>query len=302
MPPKPVVPPELTVGPFRRQDAVRAGLSRHQLASKCWVRLFREVYIHSSMEPTDRVRFDALRLAAPPHAVATGLTAAWLYGIWTPPPGRQVPLHLGLPAGRGEFAAHGVRSGRIVVDEGDLDQWNDIPVTTPERTCFGLMTRASLTEAVVWCDAFLHAGVVTSFGMRRYADERPHWPHVRKVREAVALARAAAASPMETRLRLVVVRFGGLPEPDGINEPVHAEDGSLLGIPDISYLHQPCPRFGVEYDGEWHREATQHAADNTRENRLLVADFPLLRYGSDDVYRHPQRIVAEVAAMLRRAA
>jgi hypothetical protein len=37
---------------------------------------------------------------------------------------------------------------------------------------------------VVWADAFLHAGIATSSGLRRYADERPHWPNVRKVRAA----------------------------------------------------------------------------------------------------------------------
>lgn len=299
MAPRPQVPPELTVGPFRSETAFAAGLTRHQLASKCWIRLVKDVFVHCSLELTDEVRFRALQLAAPPDAAATGVTAAWLFGAWTPPPGQNVPLHLAVPKGRNyaEAAAH---THRLVVDEGDVGEFNGTLVTTPERTCFGLMTRSSPDEAVVWADVFLHASLVTLDGLRRYADERPHWPHVRKVRNAVALARPRSASPQETRLRLVIVH-GGVDEPPLLNEPVYGPNGELLGIPDMGYpVRLP---FGIEYDGEQHREPAHHAADNVRENRLLVVgNLPLLRYGAEDVYRHRQRIVAEVAAMLRKSA
>ena len=299
MPSRPHVPLELTAGPFRSETALAAGLTRHQLASKCWIRLFRCVYVHCSVKLTDEVRFQALRLASPPEAAATGVTAAWLFGAWTPPPGQAVPLQLAVPTGR-NYAEASVRTSRIVVDEGDLATFNGTLVTTPERTCFGLMTRSSPVEAVVWADSFLHAGLVTTDGLRRYADERPHWPHVRKVREAMALARPRAASPMETRLRLVIVH-GGVEEPPLLNEPVYGPDGDLLGIPDMGYpVRLP---FGLEYDGEQHREPVHHAADNVRENRLLVAgNLPLLRYGARDVYQHTQRIVSEVSTMLRKSA
>jgi hypothetical protein len=297
--PRPHVPPELTVGPFRLETALAAGLTRHQLASTCWLRLFRCVYVHCAVELTDEVRLQALRLAAPPEAAATGVTAAWLFGAWTPAPGQAVPLHLAVPKDK-SYAEAAARTHRIVVDDGDLALFNQTLVTTPERTCFGLMTRSSPDEAVVWADAFLHADLVTQDGLRRYADERPHWPHVRKVRDAVALARPRSASPMETRLRLVLVR-GGVEEPPLLNEPVYGPDGELLGIPDMGYpVRLP---FGLEYDGEQHREPAHHAADNVRENRLLVVgNLPLLRYGATDVYKHQGRIVAEVAAMLRKSA
>lgn len=299
MAPRPHLPPELLCGPFTVGTALAAGLTRHQLASKCWVRVFRGVYVHYLVELTDEVRFQALRLVAPEQAAATGVTAAWLFGAWTPPPGKPVPLHLAMPKGQGEFTEAAVRTSRIVVDEGDLAEFNGTPVTTPERTCFGLMTRSSLMEATVWADSFLFHGLVTHDGLRRYADERPHWPHVRKVRDAIALARARAASPMESRLRLVVV-YGGVKEPPLLNEPVYGPDGELLGIPDMGYpVRVP---FGLEYDGEQHRDPAHHAADNVRENRLLVVgNLPLLRYGADDVYRRPRRIVAEVAAMLKKS-
>jgi hypothetical protein len=93
----------------------------------------------------------------------------------------------------------------LVLDPIDINAWNGIPITSPERTCFGLMARSELVEAVVFADAFGHAGLVTWTGLMRYADERPHWPHVRKARFATDLARFEAASPMETRLRMAIV-------------------------------------------------------------------------------------------------
>lgn len=298
MAPRPHIPPELTVGPFHRRTALRVGLTAEQLRSRCWVRLFKDVYIYAAIPLTDQVRFEAARLALPADAVATGHTAAWLFGVWTPRVGAAVPMEFGVVRERGARSRGGVGARRLTLDEGDVDEWNGIPVTTPERTCFGLMAAETRDEAVVWADVFLHGGLITQAGMRRYADERPRRPYVAHVRDALTLARPGAASPMETRLRLVVVVFGGLPEPPLLNEAIYDEDGNFLGKPDLGYL---SPDFGLEYDGAYHRDPAQRAADNVRENGLVVANFPLLRYGAHDVYRCRERIVGQVSAMLRRA-
>jgi len=262
------------------------------------MRLFRQVYAHRSLQLTDRQRFDAVRLALPADAAATGRTAAWLYGVWSPAPGVPVPLEFGLPLNRHALRAGTASGRRLVLDDGDVDHFHGVCVTTPERTCFGLMARSSPTEAIVWADAFLYGGIVVPAGLRRYADERPYWPHVRKCRAAVERARIGAASPMETRLRLVIVD-GGLPEPDWLNKRLYDADGNFLGEPDMGY--NP-PEWGIEYDGVYHETEAQRAADNRRENGLVVGGIPLLRYTKHDVYGDPGRIVREVGAMLRRGA
>lgn len=300
MPPTPCVPPELVGAPFHLHDALDAGLTRHQLESTCWIRLFRQMYVHRSVEVTDRVRFDALRRIVPPDAAVTGLTAAWLHGIWTPPPGTAVPLQFGLPPTRGAFSVPDGAGRRLVLDPGDVDEFHGVRVTTPERTCFGLMTASTPTEAVVWAETFLSSGLTTRDGLRRYADERPHWPHVRKVRAALLRARLGARSPIQTRLRLVIVD-GGLPEPTWLNKRFYDADGTLLGECDMGYDLPTVgdPWFGIEYDGAYHEDADQRVTDDRRENGLLIGGIPLLRYTKHDVYRQPQRIVREVGAMLR---
>ncbi len=298
------MPPELRTGPFLRSTAYAAGLTDKQLRSSCWRRLFPNVHVDASLPLTDELRFQAVLLAAPPGTVVTGLTAAWLMGVWKPRPGAMLPLELGVR--REDRNTSGSRSltRRIVLDPIDINEWNGIAVTSPERTCFSLMARSPLVEAVVFADAFQHAGLVTQRGLFRFADERPYWPHVRKVRVAVDLSRHEAASPGETRLRMVIV-LGGLREPPILNGAVYSEAGEFLGILDFLYF---SPDFGIEYDGRYHDEPEQHGRDNVRENKLLaVGGIPLLRYGAHDVFRNPQRIEREVAAMLggrslRRAA
>ncbi len=298
MAPRPFTPPELMVGPFLRRDGLSAGLTPEQLRSACWRRLFHTVYLHRSVRLTDEVRLAAVRLISPDHAVVAGLTAAWLYGVWTPAPGQVVPLHLATASGSPKFTTGGMRNGRMVVDLADVDEFHGVPIISPIRTCFGLMTKTSLTEAVVWADSFLHKGLICAGALGRYADERPHWPYVRMIRLASSLARPGAASPMESRLRMVVV-LGGLPEPPFLNVAIYDEDGNLLGIVD---MHYDIPYFGMEYDGAQHAEPEHHVADLVRENKLLtVGQMPLLRYSARDVFGAPQRIVAEVGTMLRRA-
>ncbi len=294
MPRTPLTPPQLLEGPFPRQHAYAAGLTDKQLRSRCWRRLFRNVFIHVAVPLSHDVRLKAILLAAPRGAIVTGLTAAWLFGAWSPRPGAILPLELGVR--REDRNTSGARSltRRIVLDPVDINEWNGVAVTSPERTCFQLMARSSLVEAVVFADAFQHGGLVTQRGLMRFADERPHWPHVRKVRIAVDLSRHEAASPGETRLRMVIV-LAGLPEPPILNGGIYGENGDQLGIPDMLYL---APVFGLEYDGAYHLDPDQHARDNIRENRLLIGNVPLLRYGAADVFRTPRRIEQEVAAML----
>lgn len=273
MPRRPEIPAALTRGPFTTQDAEAAGLSYAQLRSACWRRIFRNVYCLAALPLTSDLRIKALRLAAPPHVVLTGMTAAWWYGVWQARPGTSVPIHTATPRLETPFHHPDVRTSRLRLDPEDITEMHGVRITTPERTCFGLMAASDLVEAVVWADAFLHAGLVTQRGLMRYADERPFWPHVRKIRLAVELSCEAAESPMETRLRMVMLARG-LPMPF-VNVPIYDLAGELKGRPDLHYLGPP---IGMEYDGEYHFD-------------------PLLRYGAHAVYRTPDRIVSDIVAI-----
>lgn len=307
MSPKPQIPDELAAGPFRGSVAVeRDLLSKRQLRSKVWARVFRDVYLLADLADDDGLRADALRMVMPPGVIASGRTAAWRHGVWQPRPGALVPL---------EFARHrlgagsppaGLRGRRLAVmptmqDDvpeladrcfGDLTIVNDIPTASVLRTCFELIRDRRLVEAVVVADAFAYAGVLTIPWLSAYVDLHRGWPGVRQARMVVDLASAQARSPGESRLRMIVV-LGMLPEPL-VNVPYYDRGNDLVGIPDLALLNVPRPT-GLEYDGACHADPKQHVADLGRENRFTSGTaLRLLRFGRNDVRLRPQEALDQI--------
>jgi very-short-patch-repair endonuclease len=61
----------------------------------------------------------------------------------------------------------------------------------------------------------------------------------------------------------------------------------------------PAHRVAVEYDGLWHAEAGQFAADRERLNRLREAGWRVVFVTAADL-RRPERLIARIAAELVR--
>ena len=114
---------------------------------------------------------------------------------------------------------------------------------------------------------------------------------IKALREVAWHAESAAESPMETRLRMLLV-LAGLPRPQA-QVSVHDDAHVFIGRPDLYY---PAARLGLEYDGGTHRQSL--AEDNRRQNRLLDAGVRLLRFTASDIYHAPVSVVALVRAQL----
>jgi very-short-patch-repair endonuclease len=54
----------------------------------------------------------------------------------------------------------------------------------------------------------------------------------------------------------------------------------------------------VETDGASHLERLQVKKDRRKTNASLIGGYLVLRFGYDDVVHHPERMVAEVLAVL----
>lgn len=112
---------------------------------------------------------------------------------------------------------------------------------------------------------------------------------------AARLMREGVDSPMETRLRLLIV-FAGIPEPT-VNVIVRGEDGSWRMRFDLCYLDQ---RLIVEYDGRKHADSTeQWERDIYPREELDQMDYRLLIVTSRGVYSEPQRTLERVRDALR---
>jgi very-short-patch-repair endonuclease len=283
-----VVPPELTRGPFTVAEARRAGLARWHLEGASWRRLGPRMYVWAGLPETPELRLEAARPRLPPTAVFSGLTAAWVHGLDV---AACEPIEVTIPKGMGISARSGMVVRRAVLAVGDVVKRRGMRVTSILRTLNDLCVQLSATEAVVVVDMALHADLVSLADLNALCLARARCVGVANLRRVVSLAEPAAESPMETRLRMVLV-LGGLPRPQA-QVPLHDSQGRFLGRPDLYY---PDHRLGLEYDGRVHRGSL--AEDNRRQNRLLGAGIRLLRFTAGDVLQNPDLVTTQVRTML----
>jgi len=160
------------------------------------------------------------------------------------------------------------------------------------QTIADICARVSMVEAVVVVDAALHARKLTIAHLSAWALARPGRKGIEKLRRVISLAEPATESPMESRLRMVLV-LGGLPKPK-VQVSIHDREGRFVGRPDLYYEDA---MLGIEYDGGVHRNSL--VVDNRRQNALLDAGVRLLRFTSPDVMREPASVVRQVRALLK---
>jgi very-short-patch-repair endonuclease len=291
VPRRPVVPPELTRGPFTVAEARRAGLARWHLEGASWRRLGPRMYAWAGLSETPALKLEAARLRLPAPAAFSGRTAAWLHGLDVAP---CEPIEMILPGGGDGWGRGGLVVRRAAVDECEVVVRRGFRTTSLLRTLFDLSRQLSLVEAVVIADLALHANLVHRAELSDWIDHCAGRKGVGAARRVLELAEAGVESPMETRLRMLLV-MNGLPGPE-VQVTLRDEAGGFLGRPDL-YCREH--RLGLEYDGETHRVSL--VEDNRRQNRLLMAGVRLLRFTATDVLRRPDGVLIQVRSMLAQA-
>lgn len=166
-------------------------------------------------------------------------------------------------------------------------------VTTGERTAYDLARREPLTEAVVAVDALGARFGFPPTELLEFARRYPRARGVRRLPEVVALADPRAESPMESRLRLLLVA-ARLPHPC-VQYPVRDRSRRVVATVDLAY---PTERIAVEYEGGEHFTPERGSRDVYRYTRLTDLGWRVYRYTAADVYRRPTEVVAEVARAL----
>lgn len=234
------------------------------------------------------------------------MSAAALYGLPLPLEPPDPIVDITAPVGLTQVRRPGVRSHRNANSETRYRR--GLPVSAPAALFCELATLLGLDDLVAVGDALvlsarlpsgnrqrplvrltrLHEAVASASGSRG----------CRTARQAVALVREGVESPMETRLRLLVVR-DGLPEPlPGV--PVVAR-GRLLGYADLMW---PTLRLILEYDGDQHRsDLTQYERDIRRLESFADGGYETIRIRSRGLLLEPDATAERIRARyLRRAA
>jgi len=284
----PFAPAKLLARPFTTAEAREVGLERWHLRGQRWQKLGPRTYAPAELDSSPALRLNAASLRLPAVAAFSGRTAAWLHGMDVEP---CDPIEATVPSGTGVWSRSGLAIRRAALSDGDVVMARHWRATSVNRTLADLSSRVDLTEAVVLIDMALHGRLADLTGLGVYATSRSG-RGVRNFRLAVRHAEPRAESPMESRLRMLLV-LSGLPRPQA-QVSLNDRHGRFLGRPDLYYPEQ---RLAIEYDGGTHRDRL--AEDNRRQNCLLSDGIRLLRFTAGDILRTPDAVVAQVANMLR---
>lgn len=299
-------------GVIRRDQALAAGLTRHQIDNLVkqdrWVRVLPAVYATTGafgeipataapplrrLEPRARVR--AVWLWAGKEAVIGGEAAAWWWSLTATSP---TSITVIVPPHQGLTEQQWVRIIRARVDRRDARDEGWIRVTSPARTCLDL-ARSGAPDRVA--DA-LRLRKVDQAQLQASLDRgrrRPGQTRARTVvREAATNPWSEAERVAHRALRRARVT-GWVANPRmrlTAGHPSRAS-GSPLGTrhPDIAF---DDVKLAVEIDGRsTHDTADAFENDRTRHNEFVRAGWVVLHFTRDTVLRDPDAFVAEIVAV-----
>jgi uncharacterized protein DUF559 len=285
------VPTALRTGPFTYAEAIEVGVTRSRLRGRGYRRLGSGLYRWTGLKETPDLTLRAVARRLPNGAAFSGSTAAWLHGMDMLP---CDPIEVTIPEPFGSSRLAGASVRRFDLTADDVVLLRGLPVTSALRTVVDLGGREPLTEGVVAADMALHAELVSIEELRAHLAQHPGRKGTARLRRVIEMAEPKAESPMETRLRMLLV-LAGLPRPE-VQVSLHDERGRFLGRADMFYPHA---RLAVEYDGGNHRDRL--VDDDRRQNRLIGAGFRLLRFTSPDVYGAPEMVANAGAARTHRS-
>jgi hypothetical protein len=280
-------------GVFLGSHAVAEGvITRAQLQSGLYRRLFQNVYADPALTADHRLYARGAMLLMPPDAVLAGRSAATWFDA--PFATSVEPVLVVVPPDSAWRGPRGVRVHRTEVNPAEVIEFDDFEgdarLATPLRTAWEIGTQESLAAAVALLDAMVRAGHVDGGSLARLAHgSRGRWG-ARRFGKVVPLVDGRSESRPESLVRVACVR-AGLPAP--VPQFVVMADGEFLGRVDLAW---PEARLIVEYEGAHHFEETQIRRDDRRYERLVAAGWRIIRLSSADLQN-----LADVVSRIARA-
>jgi hypothetical protein len=254
--------------PFVGSEALASGVIRkHELRSR-YVAVFPDVYAPKHAVLTTPQRAKAAWLYSHREGVIAGLTASALHGAkWVDD---ELPIELIWSNARRPL---GLRTYDMRLHSDEFLDFDEMRVTTVERTAFDIGRRGRLDEAVARLDALGYATGFKCDDVLAVADRQRGARGLRQLRVALDLYDPGAQSLKETWLRLLVIR-AGYPRPQ-TQIPVLSPDGHRWYYLDMGWEER---MLAVEYDGEQHRvNPKQYAYDIQRSEDLHELGWTRIR-------------------------
>lgn len=275
--------------PFPRWRGIKAGLGRATLDGPGFRRILYGVLVAADVPDSPQLRAEAALLCFFESAVASHATAARVWGVpVTLPPGEHVTVpEVGHRLRRAGVTCHVRPDVRAVVVDG-------VRVSILPDLFVELASLLSLVELVVAGDWMVRRHGVSLTALvesARHAGGRSG----ALARSAAPYVRDRVDSPMESRLRMLLV-LAGIPEPE-INLAIRTVDGEVLRRYDLCW---PGVRVIMEYDGRHHVERVeQWEHDLARREAIDDSEWRILVVVSSGIYKSPGRTLDRVHSLLR---
>ena len=287
-------------------ELATVGVTAEMARGKAWRRSSRGFFVPAGAPLTTTQRILDVAPLIPPTGAVAGWAAAYALGVdlldgRDPFTMAALPIAIQLGQDLGRANTDRVRFVRERLPDTHRRIRHGLAVTSPLRTMFDSGRWAiNLVEAVVVLDQLARATEVDEQELESWCASGARWPHINRLRAALALMDSRSASPWESRLRMFYQLHAKLPRPL-VNQPVFDLDGRFLGVPD---LFDPEAGLVTEFDGKDHRSRRQHQSDNIREERLEETNLTVCRVDSLDM-RQPvplrERLRSRHAQGLRRS-
>ena len=278
----------LAAGLFTRAGALSAGSTAWSFR-RSHRQLFHGVHVRRD-DVVDEPRLNGAALAISPRgSYLSHFSAARLFGGVVPD---DPDVHVTSPRNRAK--ARGIAGHRAKQNQ-QVTTWRGLRTTTPMQTFLDLAQVLTLVDLVVLGDSLVKRGRLTTEQLVAFVASSTG-PHHRLATSAAALVRKGVDSPMESRLRLLIV-LAGLPEPT-VNHRIVDSDGQLVYRFDLCYL-----RYGliIEYDGRQHADSTeQWHHDVDRDEDLDDWQVRRLVVVSSGIYNTPGRTLSRITKAMRQ--
>jgi very-short-patch-repair endonuclease len=264
-----------------RAQARASGIKLADLRGPRFTRLFHDTYVPSSELTTLWLQAATVMKRLPAAHHVSHHTAVRLWGGVAPD---DAGVHVSMLTREDRCRRSGV-AAHLAGEGAAITTCRGLSLSTPAQAFLDLASvGTSLVDLVIAGDSLVKATRLEPDALIEAADA---WPgrHAKRARRAARLVREGVDSPMETRLRLLIV-LAGLPEPE-VNFILRAPDGSWRRRFDLCY---PGYRLIIEYDGRKHAfDQEQWSGDLTRREELDELEWRIIVVESSGIYADPLR-------------
>lgn len=249
------------------------------------------VYVDASVPLTPRLQALAPLAVADPVAWASHASAARVYGVPIPPLAGE---HISVLDKSQRLRRAGIAS-HVAPPTSKVVELSGRRISAPEQLFVELAQILGLVDLVIAGD-WLVRNKWTSLDKLRTFCERSRIPGSKAARSAAAYVRERVDSPMETRLRMLIV-LSGLPEP-AVNITIEARPGMAKRRYDLSW---PAVQVITEYDGRHHVEREkQWEADLVRREAIDDDGWRILVVTSKGIFVEPEKTLERIHRVLRQ--